>query len=199
MRFAAGARRMSTRDRRALWLGALVVVPVLAWRAVVAPVAAGVQRAHDDAATQRGLLAREKALLRDAPLLPARAKHVAERAAVMAPRLFNDADTVAASAALSAFVRDAARSAGLRVTQTDAAPVEIRGAGVVALGVDTRVEGTFGAIVSWLDQLESGERVLTVERFEVTATGTSEGTIAASARVRGFGARLGRTAKGRGK
>lgn len=198
MRPAAGTQRMSVRDTRALWLGALIVVPVLVWRALFVPFVAGVRRAHDDATTQRGLLAREKALLRDAPALPARAKAASARAAVMARRLFSEADTVAASAALSSFVRAAARSSGLRVTQTDAAPVEVRD-GIVALGVDTRVEGTFGAVVRWLDELESGDRLLSVERFEVLATGTSEGTIAASARVRGFGARFGGVAHGKGK
>lgn len=196
-RTRTGNRLLSVSERRTVWLGALVVAPVLAWRLVVTPYLAGVQQANERVATARELLSREKALVRDAPLLPARARRAAERLADVAPRLFDAADTVASTAALASWVREAARATGLHVTQSDAAPVEMRAAGVAALAVDARVEGSFGAVVEWLDLLESGERALAIERFDVVATGAAEGTIAASARVRGFAVPLRDPARGR--
>ena len=65
-----------------------------------------------------------------------------------------------------------------------------------SLGVDVRVEGPFSAVAVWLALLEQGERALSIERLDLIATGRSDGTIAASARVRGFSARLATMATG---
>lgn len=185
---ASGMRvRPSARDRRALWIGAAIVAPVLLWRLAMAPAAAAMARADERVTAARELLARERAMLRDAPRLPARERTTRARAADEAPRLFGGADTVAATAALAAWVRDAAVGAGLRNAQASAAPVEVVTEGVAAVGVELRAEGSFAALAAWLELMESGERLLAVERLDIAAADT-DGAVSVNARVRGYAA-----------
>jgi hypothetical protein len=44
--------------------------------------------------------------------------------------------------------------------------------------------------------MESGERLLSVERLDVSSTGASDGTVTLSARVRGFTAPFAATRRG---
>jgi len=187
---------MGTRDRRALWLGAVIVLPVLLWRLAVVPYRESLARGEDRVVSVRELLSREKALLRDAPRLPAMAQAAAARAADESARLFGGADTVAATAALAGWVRDAAVGARLRNAQTSAAAVETVAGGVESVGVDVRAEGSFAAVTSWIALMESGERLLSVERLDVSSTGATDGTVLLSARVRGFTAPFAATKRG---
>lgn len=185
---APGVRvQASARDRRALWIGAAIIVPVLLWRLAIAPSASALARASERATAARELLAREQAMLRDAPRLPAREREARARAANEAPRLFGGADTVAATAALAAWARDAAVGAGLRNAQASAAPVETVTEGVASVGVDLRAEGSFAALAAWIELMESGERLLAIERLDIAAAG-AEGAVSVNARVRGYAA-----------
>jgi hypothetical protein len=62
--------RLSARDRRALQLGLLVLAPALLWMAVIKPYRAALEDLRTRTAVERGLLAREQALLALAPSLP---------------------------------------------------------------------------------------------------------------------------------
>lgn len=188
---------MRARDRRALWLGAVIVAPVLLWRLAVVPYREAITRAADRVVSVRELLAREKALLRDAPRLPALAQAAVVRASEESTRLFGGADTVSATAALAGWVRDAAAGAGLHGAQASAAAVETVAGGVESVGVEMRAEGSFAAVTAWIGLMESGERLLSVERLAVSATGATDGTVQVSARVRGFTAPFAETKRGR--
>ncbi len=185
------------RDRRALWIGALIVMPVLLWRVAVVPYRAALAQGEERATSARELLSREKALLRDAPRLPEMAKAAATRAEDESSRLFGGADTVAATAALASWVRNAAVGAGLRAPQTSAAAVDIVTGGVESVGVDMRAEGSFAAVATWIGLMETGERLLRVERLELAATGATDGTVSLSARVLGYTAPFATAKRGR--
>lgn len=86
-----GLDRLSHRDRRALLLGATVVVPALLWAAVVEPYTAALREARAAYEAEYALWERETALLAAAGELPARL----------------DSATAAASAARSRLVRAA--------------------------------------------------------------------------------------------
>ncbi len=179
---------LDVRDRRALWLGALIVLPVLFWRGVVSPFDAAVSGAQERAEQSRALLAREQAALLDAPRLPAALAALRLRGVDEAPRLFGGADTVAATAALANWVRSAAAGAGLHSAQASAGPVDPVSGELRAVSVDLRAEGDFGAVAAWIELMDSGERALVVDRLDISASGNDDGTVAISARVRGFSA-----------
>jgi hypothetical protein len=69
--------RLSSRDRRALRLGLLLAVPVLAWVFVVRPYRSSLADLKAQVDAERGLLAREEAILASADRLPVRADEAA--------------------------------------------------------------------------------------------------------------------------
>lgn len=175
---------LTRRERRVLALGALVVGPVLLWRAVATPVLASIaiSRARADAAAE--LLSREQALLRDGPRLPAALADARRRLAAESPRLFAASDTVSATASLSAWVRSTADAAGMVGTRVEPAPAHPAPAGLLAMQVDVRAQAHITELAGWLARLDRGDRLLRVERLDVIADG--DGLLAVSARVRGY-------------
>jgi len=182
----ASRTALSAGDRRALWLGVLLVAPVLLWRVVVSPLNTALARADERAAQGRELLARERIAIREAPALPAQLADLRARAKGESSRLFGATDTVAAAAALANWVRNTAGGAGLRNVQMLAAPGEAVAGNVHAVSVDVRAEGDFAAVANWLDLLLSGERALVVDRLDLAASPEAAGSVALGARVRGF-------------
>ncbi|MCX5762401.1 MAG: hypothetical protein NTW72_13025 [Gemmatimonadetes bacterium] len=170
------------RDRRALWLGALVVVPIIAWRAIVAPLATSMAANEARAAASAELFAREQALGRDAAQLR-HAVTVAQRTlAAESPRLFIAADSGSAASALIAWARGAAISAGLRDMRGEAAPVTPLPGALIGVQVDVRARGNLAAVTAWLSTMERDARLVTVHRLELT--GAEDGALLVSARIR---------------
>lgn len=176
--------RLSAGDRRALWIGAFIVVPVIAVRLVAVPFIGALERANDRFAQARELLARERALLRDAPTLPPLLAQTSAEARERSGRLFGGTDTLAASSAIAAWARSAGLAAGLGSVNVQPADVAVLSGGVRSVGVDVRASGGFAAVSRWLASLERGERALIVERLEIS--GGASGELAVSARIRGL-------------
>jgi hypothetical protein len=175
---------LSYRNRRALWLGMLVIAPVIAWRAVGAPYAAAVERAEARADASADLLAREQALLRDGPRLPATLAASRLRLERVSSGVFAVADTSDAATALALWLRTAAHAAGLREFHADPAPASHLPGGLVGIQVDVRAQGETAALVAWLTRVERGSKLLPIERLEISSA--ADGTLSISARVRAF-------------
>ncbi len=175
---------LARRDRRALWLGALVLFPVLAWRGVVAPLAASVAGAEARATTAVALFAREQALLRDGPRLRTELATANRLLASESPSLFTAADTASATSALAAWIRATARASGFEEFRVEVAAAMPTRGDVMVVQVDVRATGTIATLATWLARLDGGERLLPVERLDIAAD--VDGTLAISARVRGF-------------
>ncbi len=172
------------RDRRALWIGAWLVVPVLAWRVLVMPLAALSDTNASRAELAAGLLARERALLRDGPRLPGLLDSARRQMRAEPASRFIADDTVAAVRALVTSLRTAAREAGLTdVSVESALPLRAWGE-MVEVQADVRAHGSTAALSSWLAWLEAGGRALPVDRLDLFADGDDR--LAISARVRGF-------------
>lgn len=175
---------VARRDRRALWIGALLVAPVLAWRVLVAPMVAASATHAAQAELAAGLLARERALMRDGPRLPALLDSARRQLHNESESLFSADDTVAAVRALVTALRTSAREAGLTEVSVEFAPSSRATNEMMEVQADVRARGSTAALASWLARIENGERVLPVDRLDVFADG--EGRLAISARVRGF-------------
>ena len=181
---------LGPRDRRALLLGAWIVVPVLLATVVVRPVVATLLELRDSVERERMLLGRELRLVADAPGDRALLR-ITERALNdAAPRLFGGSEPVTASAELARYVRSQATASGLVLEQTETETVfddvpPIVGAsdgGGSRAGADTatrplrvtiRAHGGTVAIVDFLEAMEEGPRLVRVERIGVSRGVTS--------------------------
>lgn len=179
--------RLSPRDRRALWFGALLVLPVLSWRLFVVPLSDLYRTNVARAELASELLEREQALLVEGPRLPARLDSA--RTALLAEQsgsLVAD-DTVAAARALFAALRNSARAAELTEISIEGAPPARSTSALMEVQADLRAYGSTAALSSWLGALEAEEQLLVVDRLDLTVSG--EERLAVSARVRGFARR----------
>jgi hypothetical protein len=88
-----GAGRLSARDRRAIRIGTLVLLPALLWVGVVRPYRSLWGETQDRLDAERALLARERALLEGAAALPDSVREAGRQIAAARDRLV-DAPTL---------------------------------------------------------------------------------------------------------
>jgi Tfp pilus assembly protein PilO len=180
---------MMERDRRALTIGAVVLVLMLGYAWAVKPALSGLARDRDTLAEQRALLMRERALLAAAPSMAPARKAAQEALARTRPRLF-DGDSVAATAQLASFVTEVASATGVQLANADSRSPASQG-GVAALSVDIRGEGSWRQLLTFLRAIESSSRLVEVSqlRLERGARGGPLGgdLISLAATVKGYG------------
>jgi hypothetical protein len=159
--------RLGPRDRRAVAVGAALLGGALAARVAVMPSIRLVEETRERIARERDLLARERALLAEVKAYPARMPG-AERALLdEAPRLFGGADLATASATLVNYVSTRALEHRVFVQQSASRPPAAVASGVARLQVDLRAVGDLEGMLALLRDLESGPKLLTVERLTI--------------------------------
>jgi hypothetical protein len=164
-RLAGLAPSIRPQDRRALLLGGIALALMLGWTRVVRPTVAQLRERERAVATQRDLLARERALLVVAPKLPGLQRATDRTIAAESPRLFAG-DSVGATAELTAYVADVATESDVRLTSVEArAPSTERG--VLRLLVDARGEGSWSDVLGFVKALESSEQLADVESVRI--------------------------------
>jgi type II secretory pathway component PulM len=175
-------------DRRALTVGAIVLLALFAYSRAIRPAFADLSRQRASLAEQKALLARERSLLAVASKLP-NARRVAQRSlAAERPRLFTG-DSVAATGELSSFVTGVAGATGVHLTTVDGhAPRTARG--VTQLALEVRGDGTWRQMLAFVRALESSARLvdLTNVRIERGVRGGPLGgaLVSVSATVAGY-------------
>ena len=159
-------RALAPRDRRAITIGLLLVLPAVAYRLALVPYIRALSETRDQLSVQREALGRELALVAGGAAPPGEADLAAVLRAEL-PRLFRGADELAATAAFAAYVADRARSSRVLLQQTETAAPERREGGVIALRVTLRALGDLEGILTLLHGLEEGQKLVRVERFAV--------------------------------
>jgi hypothetical protein len=160
-------------DRRALSLGALVALPVLAYTLAVRPYLTALADTRARVSDERALLARERQLVGQAPSFPVRHRLASAALGTTWTRLVRGADTLSVAAVLANQVTDAASGAGLLVEQVETHGADsIRTAALsrVRLGVATvelRARGDLKRILDFLDALETGETLVRIDRLRI--------------------------------
>jgi hypothetical protein len=165
-------RNLASRDRRAVLLGAAILVPALLWVAVVRPYRAALEDMRERAAAEQALLARERALI--ATNAVAGTTYEAERATL---RLVSAANVPLAEAEVTTFLQELARlsrvllqelrgvdpriSAAARRAQPDA-PQELR---VIRLSL--RGESDFEGVLTFLQRIESSPLLMRVTELSI--------------------------------
>jgi hypothetical protein len=174
---------MSPRDRRAVRLGAWVLLPTLLIVLVIRPWTTAFLERQTSLATQRALLAREVSLLADSS--DTRQKLVVARRALdeVAPRLFSGTEAATASAELARYLALQTARSGLTVERTETETIldgassgpspinetrsEANDIGAPTLRVILRARGDVRAIVALLHALEQGPKLVRVERLAI--------------------------------
>jgi hypothetical protein len=171
---------MNQRDRRAVLVGLAILVPSLGWIWGVRPLRAAIADTNDRISMEREALAREQAAVLEASRNPARQKFADSAMKATASRVFTGANDVAAGASLASYLGDVAKKTHVwlanATTRAIAAPGRTGAAaapapdGVHSLRVELRAESDFQGILAFLDALERGEKVVTVERLDIART-----------------------------
>jgi len=131
---------MSTRDRRAVLLGAVFLLPWLVFIWGVRPYRNALNDARDQLATERATLARERAAIATAKKNP-QLQHVADSAMrATRPRLFEGKDDVMASAELASYLGEVAGETRVWLQDAATRPSLPSAEGVRTLRVDIRAE-----------------------------------------------------------
>lgn len=182
--------RLSPRDRRALALGVMVLVPVLLFRGAVQPYLRARAALAERLAAQRELLERELSVFAAAQRLPERRARVAGLLAADAPRMLPGGDPLAASAELVGYVGDAARRSHVLVSELQsrgsvAAPAPETD-GLARLQVEVRGRTDFEGVLRFLQALERGPRLVRVDA--VVIDGGGAGPLTLRAAVSGYAA-----------
>lgn len=204
---------MGSRDMRAVLLGLAILVPSLGWIWGVRPMRDALADTRDRIATEREALAREQSAVLEAAQNPARQRFADSALKATGVRIFAGANDVAAGAELVTYLGETARrtrvwlaSAATRTAPGGAAATAGRArapasaellAGLRVLRVELRAESDFQGILEFLDALERGGKVVTVERFDIAralrAGDEGRETLSLSATVVGYAVARGGT------
>jgi hypothetical protein len=182
---------MSASDRRALFLGAVVLVPSLFYVFGFKPYRAALADVQQQLSVERDAYARERAAVSSAQRNP-QMQHVADSAMqAMAPRLFAGRDDVMASAEVATYLGEVARASHVWLQDASTRPATALDGGVRALHVEIRGESDLRGILGFLKSLEGGGKLLRVQRLDISAqAGRSDQpgteTLALSASIVGY-------------
>ena len=183
-------RELSAKDRRALRLGA-IALPVLLLALAIRPYRAALADTQDRLATEREALSRERGAVLTAQRNPALQQMTDSVLHVMEPRLFEGTDDVIASSGLAAYVGDVARARHVWVQDAATRPTTSTTTGVRTLHVEIRGESDLHGILSFLDALEHGDKLVRIERLDVSRGLSGPGneqaeTLTISATIAGY-------------
>jgi len=178
----AQLRKLSPRDRRAVLLGAAVLLPALVWALGVRPYRNYLNDVVDRTAAERALLQRERALLARAATLPASVAAAEADAQQAELRLVRAPNAPLAEAELTAYVQSVAGASRVLLSEirgdeqrrTDSLPATVRPIRL-AVGGESDLEG----VVTFLERLEGSPllirvRELTVEPLDGNTQRSSE-------------------------
>lgn len=182
---------MSASDRRALTIGAVILVPSLFFVFAVKPYRAALADVQQQLGVEREAFARERAAVSAARRNP-EMQHVADSAMqAMAPRLFAGRDDVMASAEVATYLGGVARANHVWLQDASTRPATALDGGVRALHVEIRGESDLRGILEFIKSLEDGDKFIRVQRLDLSAQpGRSDQpgaeTLALSASIVGY-------------
>jgi type II secretory pathway component PulM len=196
------SRTLSSRDRRALLWGAAIGGAALVFAFGLKPYVRALGETRDELSAQRGLLARERAVLRASDRFPAALRQSQSALAEQSTPLFDAVDELSATSDLSDDISKAALANRVLVQQLETRKGEALDQGLVAVAVDIRAEGDFEGVLHFLDALEKGSKLihvsaLTLARVDrpVAAGAPDAEVISVTGTMTGYAAFNGTTAR----
>jgi hypothetical protein len=182
---------MSPKDRRALILGLVILLPSLFYVFGVRRYLAAVKETRQHVTDERKRLSQELAAIAAAKENP-QLQHIADSSwKAMSPRIFSGSDNVAASTDLMSLVGEVAlqQNVNLRQEALGATTVDVNG--VRTLTVDIQGETDIQGLLGFLEAIERNDKLMRVDRIRVTrpiAKPDADGvqTIQIAASIAGF-------------
>jgi len=165
-------RALRPSDRRALALGALIVVPALGYGGVARPYAHAIAERRTRLAEQRDLLRRELALVSGAPQLAGREEQTLLALSRVRSRAFSG-DALSAATGLAAYVTESARRSGVLIEEIQSRPSAEAGPGVSRVEIGARGRSDLAGILRWLRALEGGAKLVQVQRLALDQAGAA--------------------------
>ena len=182
---------MTSRDRRALGLGAMVLIPALAFVWGVRPLMGALGENRDLLASERATLSREMAAIDAARANPDLHRVADSAMRAVAPKLFTGRDSVMATAELGSYLSQVASRTDVWLQNAVTRPSIIENGGVRRLRVEIRAESDLQGVLSFITALERGEKLVRVERLDISrilAVGAEDGIepVSIAATIVGF-------------
>jgi len=165
-------RALPSRDRRALLLGLLILVPTLGWIGVVQPWQNALASLAETAEAEEAVLQRERSLLVEAPTLPGRLEEARGSLARKEARLVRSANPALAEAELVGLVEELARESRALFLEARSVALgvgEEPPPGLVPIRLNVRVESDFEGILDFLHALESDPLLVRVVGLSMQA------------------------------
>lgn len=182
---------MSAKDRRAIIIGAILVLPPLFFLYGVRPYRTAMAETRDELETARLALSREKAAVAAKPTAPGGQQFADSALSLVATRLFEGRDDAIASAQLAAYLGTVARRSRVLMEDANTRPSMMSPEGIRTLRVEVRAESDIQGITTFLHNLESGQKLVRVDRLEISRVPGLEDkngfeTLSVAATIAGF-------------
>lgn len=182
---------MSPKDRRAIIVGAVVVLPALLFIYGVRPYRAALAETRDELDIARLALSREKAAVTTTRANPDAQRSADSSLMMTAPRLFEGRDDAIASAQLAAYLGNVARKSRVLMQDANTRPSSLSPEGIRTLRVEVRAESDIQGIATFLHNLEAGQKLVRIDRLEISRVPGLEDkngfeTLSIAATVAGF-------------
>ncbi len=167
---------LSPRDRRALVIGAIILMPALAWSGVVQPWLGALEDLKDRLAAEQNLLAREHGILREAPDLPALIEVARSEIDRLETRLVRAENPAMAEAEVSSRLERLARVNRVllqEVRSINGSPPGSAPDGIVPVYLRVSGESDFEGVLDFLRGVEQDQLLMKID--EVTLGPASAG------------------------
>jgi hypothetical protein len=182
---------ISAREKRTIILGAAVLLPSLGYIWGVRPYRAAMAETRDALETARLALSREKGAVVTTRTNPNAQRAADSALAMTVPRMFAGQDDAIASSELARYLGGVARQSRVLMQDASTRPSTTTPDGIRTLRVEIRAESDLQGIVTFLQALEGGNKLVRVDRLEISrSAGTEEKdgfeTLNMAATVSGF-------------
>jgi hypothetical protein len=161
---------MSSKDRRAIAIGAAILAPSLLYVWGVRPYRAALSADRDELEIARETLSREKAAVSVRHADPDAQRSADSALTAIGSRLFVGRDDAIASSQLASYLGDVARKSRVLLQDAGTRPSSTSPDGIRTLRVEIRAESDIQGIVKFLQSLEGGAKLVRVDRMEISRT-----------------------------
>ena len=158
--------RLSPRDRRALVIGAIIVMPALAWAGVVQPWLGALEDLKGRLAVEQNLLAREHGILQEAPDLPALIEAARGETDRLEARLVRAENPATAEAEVSSRLERLARENRVLLQQVrsiNGSPPGSAPDGITPVYLSVSGESDFEGVLDFLHEVEQNQLLMKID------------------------------------
>lgn len=169
-------RGLSPRDRRALLIGLALLVPALAWIGVARPYVETLHDLHDRIASERALLEREKAVMREAHTFPDRIAVARQALRRWNASFVSSANLALAEAEVTGWLEEIARENRFLLEEVRSVarpPGSETPAGLRPMRLSVRGESDFEGILRFLHAMEQDPMLVRIVGLSVERSGRS--------------------------